>query len=346
MREFYIGDRRIADDEPPYVVAEIGSNHCGDKETAFQLVKEAHACQCDGVKFQRRHNKELYTDMLYNQPYCSENAYGATYGEHREALELPLVVMRECKDMAEGLGMHMFSTAFDFLSVDDLLEIGVPCIKIASGDIKNTPLIRYASTTGTPLIISTGGATLEDCQRAADACLSPFALLHCVASYPNQPHEMNLTAITTMREAFPDTVIGLSDHYNGICMSFAAYVLGASIFEKHFTLNHTWKGTDHALSLQPEGMRRMTRDLKRLMLACGDGVKRLLDSEKGPIYKMGKGLYFRNDMHAGDEVHAEDLDILSPADGLSPHEADKILGRTLACDVQRQQPVTQGVFNV
>jgi len=346
MREFCIGSRRIADDESPYVVAEIGSNHCGYEDRAHELICEAHRCGCDAVKFQRRHSRDLYTDAFYNQPYSSENAYGPTYGMHRDALELPLTSLAFLQSEAEAKNIHSFATAFDFESVNDLLEIGVPCIKIASGDIKNTPLIRYASAHGIPLIISTGGATMDDCRRAADACQSPFALLHCVASYPNQAHEMNLNAIVTMRDAFPTTVIGISDHYNGTCMSLAAYMLGARIFEKHFTLDHTWKGTDHALSLQPDGMRRLVRDLKRISEALGDGIKKQLYSEEIPLYKMGKGLYFKDAMRAGEEVHAEHLDIRSPADGLEPYEAGKILGKCLNRDVNRQQPVEMEVFDV
>ncbi len=346
MREFFIGSRRIADDEPPFVVAEIGSNHCGEMDKAYNLTEEAQKCGCDAIKLQRRHNKDLYTDEFYNKQYSSENAYGNTYGEHRERLEFPIQALCLLQKLSERLNMQMFATAFDFASVDDLLVIGVPCIKIASGDIKNTPLIRYASAGGTPLIISTGGAIMDDCKRAADACQSPFALLHCVASYPNQAHEMNLAAIVAMREAFPGTVIGLSDHYNGTCMSLAAYMLGARIFEKHFTLDHTWKGTDHALSLQPDGMRRLVRDLKRIREAIGDGIKRQLYSEEIPLYKMGKGLYFKDDMQAGEEVHAEHIDIRSPADGLAPYQAELILGRVLAQNVVRQQPVEMEVFNV
>lgn len=340
MRELHIGTRRIADDTEPFVIAEIGSNHCGDIEKAKAMIVEAKGCGCDAVKLQKRTNKELYTDELYNAPYANINSYGPTYGLHREALEFDQGEHRALKAVADGLKMIYFSTAFDFRAADDLMGIGVPAFKIASGDIKNIPLIKHVSAYGLPMIISTGGCEMTDIYRAAEAMDHPnYAFLHCIASYPNQPHEMNLLMVQTLRREFPDTVIGLSDHYNGICMSFAAYVLGARIFEKHFTLNHTWKGTDHALSLQPEGMRRMVRDLRRIMIGMGDGVKRMLDSERGPISKMGKGLYWSRDMAEGEIVHAADLAIKSPENGAPPYLAEKLIGMEILSAAKKGEGV-------
>ncbi len=340
MRELNIGNRRISDDTEPYIVAEIGSNHCGDIEKAKQLIIEARNCGVDAVKLQKRTNKDLYTDELYNAPYANINSYGPTYGLHREALEFDQSEHHELKQFSDGLKLTYFATAFDFQSADDLMGIGVPAFKIASGDIKNTPLIKHVSAFGLPVIISTGGCEMSDIYRAVNAMNhSSFALLHCVASYPNKPEEMNLLMVKTLRDEFPDTVIGLSDHYNGICMSFAAYVLGARIFEKHFTLNHTWKGTDHALSLQPEGMRRMVRDLKRIMVGMGDGVKRMLDSERGPISKMAKGLYWARDMDEGEIVHAADIAIKSPENGVPPYLAEQIIGLELPTNAKKGQAI-------
>lgn len=345
MREFICDGKRIADETDSFVIAEIGQNHCGDIDRAKELIVAAMGCGVDAVKFQKRTNKELYTEELYNAPYIGPQSFGNTYGEHREALELDINQHAELKGYANKNGLLYFATAFDFKAADELLSIGVPIIKIASGDLTNTPLLRYISGKGTPMILSTGGAMLHDVKRAADAMLHDnFAILHCVASYPNQPHEMNLKAITALREEFPLQVIGLSDHYNGICMSLAAYVLGARIFEKHFTLNHTWKGTDHALSLEPKGMHDLVRDLRRMRFAMGDGVKKRLESEKGPLKKMEKGLYFRCNLSKGEEIHAKYLDIKSPSANLYPYEANKVIGMNLNKDVKAGDPVTLGVL--
>ena len=169
----------------------------------------------------------------------------------------------------------------------------VPAYKIASGDLKSVPLLKHVASFGKPMIVSTGGAQLEDVQRAYDAILPinpQLAILQCTAGYPAATEELDLRVISTYRERFPDAVIGFSSHDNGIVMPVAAYMLGARIVEKHFTLNRAMKGTDHAFSLEPVGLRKMVRDLDRTFKAMGDGTKKLYDSERAPIVKMGKSL--------------------------------------------------------
>jgi len=341
MREFRIGNKTITDDSDPFVIAEIGQNHCGDIDKAKELINSAAQCGCDAVKFQKRTNKQLYTKELYDAPYLGPQSYGRTYGEHREALELSVDDHAKLKEYANRQDLIYFATAFDINACDELMYICMPAIKIASGDLKNTYLIQYASSFNIPMIISTGGGSMDDCKRAANAMLHDnFAFLHCVASYPNQPHEMNLKAILSMRHEFPDTVIGLSDHYNGICMSTAAYALGARIFEKHFTINHTWKGTDHALSLEPKGMHDMVRDLRRVRFGMGDGIKKRLASEDGPLRKMEKGLYFRHDMTQGQIINAEDIESRSPSAAIYPYQRDEIIGLNVRYDVKAGDAVT------
>jgi N-acetylneuraminate synthase/sialic acid synthase len=165
----------------------------------------------------------------------------------------------------------------------------------------------------------------------AIASVNPhLAVLHCTASYPAEVEDLNLSVIATLRERYPDFVIGLSDHHNGIAMAPVAFMLGARAFEKHFTLNHAWKGTDHAYSLMPDGMRRFVRDLHRVPEALGDGVKRRLPSEERPLEKMGKKLVAARDLPAGHVLAPGDLEARSPADGgLPPYELDRLLGGAL-----------------
>ena len=183
-----------------------------------------------------------------------------------------------------------------------------------------------------PIIISTGGGSLEDIQRVYDAIMplnSQLAFLQCTACYPAQAEEMNLRVISTLREHFPDVVIGLSDHYNGIAMTVAAYVLGGRIIEKHFTLNHTAKGTDHALSLEPIGMRKIVRDLQRTRLALGDGIKQVYPTEKSAVMKMGKSLVAATALPSGHRLTYTDIAMKSPGDGIPPFELDRIVGNIL-----------------
>ena len=356
MRELTISGRRIADDTAPFIVAEIGHNHQGSVETAKLLFRAAADCGCDAVKLQKRSNRDLYSPAFYDAPYNSLHAFGHTYGQHREALEFDGDQYTELKAYAESLGLVFFATAFDIPSADFLHRLGVPAFKVASGDLTNTPLLRHIAGFGLPMIVSTGGGTMEDVERGSVAFseawrpplrLSPggypepedrglavlsmtqIAFLQCTAAYPCEPHEMNLRVIETYRRAFPETVIGLSDHQNGIAMGPVAFALGARIFEKHFTLNRTWKGSDHAFSLEPAGMRKYVRDLKRVAVALGDGVKRVYESEKPPIRKMAKSPVMLHTVEAGCAVSADDLALQSPADGLPAWKSEKFYGRPL-----------------
>lgn len=336
-REIQINNVTITDDNPCYIIAEIGHNHQGDLQKAKDLFKAAKECGVDAVKLQKRDNKSLFTKSLYNKPYDNENSFGATYGEHREALEFGRDEYVELQKYARELGVTMFATAFDFKSADFLAELDMPAYKMASGDLKNIPLLKHVARLGKPMIVSTGGAALEDVERAYNAIMpinTQLCLLQCTASYPADPQDLNLRVITTYRERFPDVVVGLSDHENGIAMAVAAYVLGARVVEQHFTLNHTWKGTDNVFSLEPIGMRKLVRDLRRAQVAMGDGIKRVYPSEIAPISKMGKKLVAARDLPAGHRLTAKDVAIKSPNDGLPPYELDNVIGKVLKQDLR------------
>jgi N-acetylneuraminate synthase/sialic acid synthase len=248
------------------------------------------------------------------------------------------------------LGLTMFATAFDLESADFLAELDVPAFKIASGDLKTIPLLKHVAKFNRPMIISTGGADMADIRRAYDAVMpinQQLCILQCTAAYPAEPEQLDLQVLSTFQREFPDVVVGLSDHENGIAMAVAAYVLGARVIEKHFTLNHTWKGTDHAFSLEPIGMRKLVRDLRRTHVALGDGVKRIYESEMSPIMKMGKKLVAARPLGAGHVLAECDIAMKSPGDGLPPYHLDDLLGKTLTRALAEDDPlsfdvVTQG----
>lgn len=330
-RDLTIDGYRISDDSDAYVIAEIGHNHQGRLKTAKQLFVAAQACGANAVKLQKRNNRTLYARAFYDTPYDSETSFGRTYGEHREALEFGREEYRELQAFARALGLGLFATAFDFESADLLAELDMPAYKIASGDLTNTPLLRHVAQIGKPMIVSTGGGTMEDVQRAYDTIVSvnpQLCLLQCTASYPAEPEAMNLKVISTYRHRFPDVVIGLSDHQNGIALSPIAYVLGARVIEKHFTLGRAMKGTDHAFSLEPAGMRKLVRDLRRTKCALGDGIKRQYPCESKALYKMAKKLVAARELPARHVLTYADIAIKSPNDGLPPYEIEQIVGMT------------------
>ena len=336
-KEFQIGKHTLSRDRPEcFVIAEVGHNHGGDVDVCKQMFQAARYAGVSAVKLQKRDNRRLYTRDFYDAAYNSENAFGPTYGAHREALEFGEAEYRELKDFAESLDLVFFATPFDFSSVDFLERIGVPCYKAASGDLTNTPLLEYIAQTGKPMIVSTGAGTLEDVRRAYEAILphnEQLAILQCTAEYPSDHNDMNLDVIRTYLREFPDAVIGLSDHDNGIAMALVAYVLGARVIEKHFTLNRSSKGTDHAFSLEPEGLRKLVRDVHRAAVAVGDGVKRVYEKEEGARTKMGKKIVAARDLPEGHVLQPEDLAFKSPGDGMPPYVAAELLGKALRREV-------------
>ncbi len=326
-----IGTHEIGEHTRCYVIAEIGHNHQGSLERARELFREAKLAGADAVKLQKRHNLTLYTRAAYDRPYDNENSFGSTYGEHREFLEFGQAEYRELQAYAAELGVDFFSTAFDLHSADFLAELNVPAFKIASGDLKSTPLLKHVARMGKPMVISTGGAELADVRRAYETIMpinSQLAILQCTAGYPAAFDELDLRVIATYRQEFPDAVVGFSSHDNGIAMPVAAYMLGARVVEKHFTLNRAMKGTDHAFSLEPVGLRKMVRDLERTHKAMGDGKKKIYDSEKAPIIKMGKSLVVARDLPIGHVLTADDIVMKSPGGGIPPYDLELVLGRT------------------
>jgi sialic acid synthase len=325
-------DSAVIDDATDcYVIAEVGHNHQGSLDKAVELLQAAKDCGANAVKLQKRDNRSLYTRAMYDKPYDHENSFGPTYGAHREALEFGRDEYVELQRHARDLGITLFATAFDFASADFLAELDMPAYKVASGDLNNLPLIKHIAGLGKPVLVSTGGGSMADVERVYDSVMPinpQLCLLQCTASYPAEPETMNLRVITTYRERFPDVTVGLSDHQNGISMSVAAYVLGARVVEKHFTLNHALKGTDHAFSLEPIGLRKMIRDMRRVRLAMGDGIKQPLPEEKSALLKMGKKLVAAADLPAGHVLRPVDIMIKSPSDGLPPTYFDSLIGKT------------------
>jgi N-acetylneuraminate synthase/sialic acid synthase len=332
MRTLTIGDHEISDETEAYVIAEIGHNHEGDLGKAEELVRAAARAGATAAKLQKRDNRGLYVASMYNQPYTGANSFGATYGEHRAALEFGAAEYEHLMTVAACAGIDFIATAFDAASVDFLAGLGVPAIKLASADLTNTPLLAYAAKVGVPLIVSTGAADPADIVRAVDTILpinSSLALLQCTAIYPAAPADLNLAVITTLRAMFPDLVIGYSGHDSGTAASTIAYALGARVVEKHFTLDRTRPGSDHHFSLEPPDLERLVDDLRSTRASLGSGEKRRLAAELPALHKMGKKLVAARDLPTGHVITPADIAVKSPGDGLPPYLLDELVGRTL-----------------
>lgn len=341
-KSFSFGNSTVSEDGPCYVIAEIGHNHQGELDKALQLVRVAASMGANAVKFQKRDNRALYTKEMYDKVYENPNSYGDTYGEHRDYLEFGL---DEHKALLESAAQHhvdFLSTPFDEPSVDFLEDLGAPAYKIASGDLTNTPLLQYIARLGKPMFVSTGAATMDEIQLAYDTVLKhndQLCILHCTSGYPAEYDTLNLRMIPTLKKAFPEAIIGYSGHDLGILAPAIAYMLGAAVVEKHFTMNRAWKGTDHKFSLEPTGMHKMVRDLERVDMMLGDGVKHILDFEWEARKKMGKSLYTAHPLKAGTIVSDQDIVLKSPGGGLPPYRLSDIVGKKLLTDLAEEEQI-------
>jgi sialic acid synthase len=342
-REMTIGDRRVADDTEAYVIAEIGHNHEGSLERAKELFRQAAAAGAHAAKLQKRDNRKVFTQDMYDQPYLGRNSYGPTYGAHREALEFGRAEYEHLARFAADLGIHFFATAFDTASVDFLMDLDLPAIKIASGDLTNTPLLSYAAKAGKPMIISTGGASLEEVRLACRTILpinDQLAVLQCTAVYPAPPEMLHLNVIQAFRREFPSVVIGFSGHDQGPDLSSVSYGLGARVIEKHFTLDQTRPGSDHHFSLSPAELSTLVTALNRAHRALGSEVKTPLVEEAPALFKMGKKVVAAYDLPAGHVLRESDLAFKSPGDGLKPYRLNELIGRSLRQPVAMDEPLS------
>ena len=326
----------------PFIIAEIGCNHQGSLDMAKKMISNAKNAGADAVKFQKRNNKELFSKNLYNQIYDNRNSFGKTYGEHREFLEFDKNQYIELMKYANKKDILFLVTPFDISSVDFLEEINVQAYKIASGDLSNIPLQKRILETKKTVFLSTGGGNIEDIKRSYNLFTQHkinFIIMHCTSSYPTAISDMNLNIITTLKREFRNILIGLSDHENGIDAGPIAYMLGARVFEKHFTLNRGFKGTDQAFSLEPDGLRKFSRNLKRIHEMLGSFDKKLLESEKKPLFKLTKSVVASRNLQKGHIILTKDLVCKSPGGGLPPYQIESLIGKKLNTNISKDEMI-------
>lgn len=288
---------------PPRVVAEIGCNHMGDLEIAKEMISVAATfCKADYVKFQKRNNRELLTPEQYDAPHpVPGNSFGATYGEHREFLELSLDQHRELKAWCEQMKIGYATSVWDLTSAREIVELGPDYIKIPSGTNQHFDLLGYLCESFMGEIhVSLGMTTKEEQERVVRffedrARAQDLVLYACTSGYPVSFDDLCLLEIKRLRESFGERVktIGFSGHHLGIAADIAALALGATWIERHYTLDRTWKGTDHAASLEPDGLRKLTRDCRAVAKALTYKPQELLEIELPQRKKLKWGEYNR-----------------------------------------------------
>jgi N-acetylneuraminate synthase len=338
-----IGQRTISDATPTYVIAEAGSNHNRDLDMAFRLIDAGAAAGADAVKFQTFRAETLYARSSSSVEYLSRLGITKPIFDIIAECEMPVEWIPRLAERCAARGVDFMSTPFDEKACE-LLAPYVPAFKIASYELTHLPLIRYATSFGKPMILSTGAATMEEIDEgvacAREGAAAGLALTQCTARYPAEPDRINVLAIPALKARF-GVPVGLSDHSRDpLAAPAAAVAVGGRLIEKHFTLDRTLPGPDHSFAIEPDELAAMVKIIRGVEAVLGDGIKRPLDVE-AELVNFRRSIYTIRPVAAGDVITRDAVAILrrsgEPATDLRPGDVDAIVGRRAARDLPAQQ---------
>jgi pseudaminic acid synthase len=344
VRTFQISQRPIGHDHPPFIIAELSGNHNQSLGRALEIVEAAARAGAHGLKLQTYTADTMTLDMTEGEFYIKDpdslwkgRSLYDLYEEAHTPWQWHEAIFARCRE----LGLICFSTPFDATAVDFLEELGAPAYKIASFENTDLPLIRKVASTGKPIIISSGMASVaeldESVRAAREAGCQDIVLLKCTSSYPATPENSNIRTIPHMRELF-DLQVGLSDHTLGLGVAVASVALGATVIEKHFTLRRADGGVDSPFSLEPEEMNALVVETERAWKSLGQVQYRATEKEKSSMV-FRRSLYVAKDMMGGECFTEENLRAIRPGYGLPPKYYETLLGKRVARDVRRGTPV-------
>ncbi len=329
-----------------YLIAEIGCNHCGNFQRAKEMVRIAKECGVDAVKFQTFIASELISKYAPKAEYQLRNTGdGENQLEMTRKLELSHKDYIQLRDYALALGLDVFSTPFDFDSVDFLESEGQKIWKIPSGEITNLPMLERIAkikVEGKKIILSTGMSTVEEIHQAVDIILKydnsrNLILLHCNTEYPTPDKDVNLSAIDTLHEEFPDIKIGFSDHSVGYVAAIGAYMKGIVLIEKHFTLDKSLSGPDHKASATPDELKTLCGNIRRIEAMAGEGGKIVTESERRNIIIARKSIIAKRDIKKGEVLTEDNITCKRPGSGISPMRWYEVLGTIAVRDFKEDE---------
>ena len=348
MSEFInINDRRIGVDHSPYVIAEMSANHNGDINNAYKIIDMAKASGADAVKLQTYHPDTITMDMSTPEFMIKGGLWdGQSLYELYEGAFMPWEWHKPLFDYSKKIGITIFSSPFDNTAVDLLEDLNTPAYKIASFEAVDLPLIKYVAQTGKPMIISTGMADVEEIQEAIEAAreggCKDLAILHCVSGYPAPAEDYNLKTLIDMQQKF-GLVTGLSDHTIDNTTAIASVALGASIIEKHVTLDRNGGGPDDSFSLESEELKQLCLGTKTAWEALGNVDYGRKSSEQANV-QFRRSLYIIKDIKEGEIITAEHVKSIRPGFGLPPKYLESILGQVCKKDARRGDAVKSDIF--
>jgi len=340
MRQFEIAGRPVGDDHPPYVIAEIGSNHNGDMGLCYELIDAAAECGVDAVKFQSWSSTSLVGESEYarNTSYADKKRHFGTLREMVEAYQFTPEMHEKALERCRERGVAFLSTPFSPEEVDLLERLGVGAHKVASMDVNHPLLLRKIGSTGKPVLLSTGMATLGEVEAAVatlrEAGAGEVCLLHCVSIYPPDPRDVHLRNIPMLRTAF-DAPVGFSDHTLGVAVPLAAVALGACVIEKHFTIDKDMEGWDHWISADPEEMRRLVEEARLVHQTLGGSVRTVSEAEMEKRKRFRRRIVVRRALPEGHVLTLDDIDFKRPGTGIHPNEYERVVGKRLTRAVER-----------
>lgn len=340
---FRIGRKEIGEGRPAFIIAEAGVNHNGSIETAKKLVDIAKKSGADAVKFQTFKAEKLVTGYAAMAEYQQKNTGKQdSQFDMLKKLELSFDDFKILKNYCDQAGIIFLSTPFDFESAEFLNSLEIDAYKISSGDLTNIPLLDSISNYKKPVILSSGMATLGEIEEAVNYLhnndLADLAVLHCVSNYPADIKNVNLKAMLTIKNAF-NVVTGYSDHTEGILIPSAAAALGASIIEKHFTIDKKMEGPDHKASLEPHELEQMINNIRMVEASIGNGIKTFCSSEIDTMKAARKSIVASRKISKGQMIQRQDIDFKRPGTGLSPAFYKDVIGKTADVDIDADQPI-------
>lgn len=345
LQDIKIGRFTLGASHRPFIVAEMSGNHNQSLERALAIVDAAAKSGAHALKLQT-YTADTMTLNIKEGPFVINDPkslwYGRTLYDLYQEAATPYEWHKPIMDRCRELGMECFSTPFDETAVDFLESLNVPCYKIASFENTDIPLIKKVASTGKPLIISTGMATLAELHEAVEAARSAAAkdiiLLKCTSSYPASPEDSNIRTIPHLRDAF-NVQVGLSDHTMGVGVSVASVALGAIFIEKHFTLSRADGGVDSAFSLEPEELKSLVVETERAWLGLGE-VKYQPNSQEEKSKMFRRTIRVKRHLQRGEALRREDLAIVRPGGGISPGMIEVVIGRRVSKDLKYGDPIT------
>ncbi|MCK4733487.1 MAG: N-acetylneuraminate synthase family protein [Methanophagales archaeon] len=342
MRKIKIGNKLIGEEEPCFIIAEVGSNHNGGLEQAKKLIDVATEAKADAVKFQIYKAESLYSRYTPEFSYLKgQNVY-----ELIKDIETPREWLKELAEYCEAKNIIFLATPFDFEAVD-ILDKYVPAFKIASFEITDLELLKYVAAKGKPMIISTGMANLGEVEAAITAIKSvgneDIILLHCNSLYPTPVEIVNLKAIETMRTAFK-MLVGFSDHTFGIHIPIAAVAICACVIEKHFTLDRSLPGPDHSFAIEPDELKEMVRCIREVEKGKGNGIKEKSELESEEMYiNARRSIHANVNIPKGTKISRDMLIIKRPGYGIKPKFIDFVVGRRAKRDIREDEWINEDI---